>query len=431
MPSLPGALKHLLKQRQYVAGTHGMRGSELSQSCRKVDDVSNTFKVKETPVLRESVAHGSASSTATGVPLEAPAECAEGDTNDVRAPGCDAFRDREGSPASPLRSLSAQRAASRTSVIGTPSASSAPRHKGARRTVAGVPRFDVPAVQAKERASFAAFLSRSSAEMGEAESPSAASQRSTERQDTAPTEAKRESLEVTESEAVVLGRKYNFHPAEVRECLREFRQVDREKRGRLNHEEFLGCIKNRLALTEDEEIPESVLQEVWHASDNEDEEGLDFEEYLRWVQSVAFSEHMVASSPKDKLTKTLALMHGIAVADVERVRSEYDRHDIECRGVLFKDEFEQLLLGLLRAKLASDLPKQRLDFYWVSADVARNGRLDFKEFFSWYIKQFGRHSLLSGDASLNVYANLGCDRFACLEPSSVQCAQRRTLITDG
>lgn len=268
--------------------------------------------------------------------------------------------------------------------------------------------------------------------MGEAESPSAASQRSTERQDTAPTEAKRESLEVTESEAVVLGRKYNFQPAEVRECLREFRQVDREKRGRLNHEEFLGCIKNRLALTEDEEIPESVLQEVWHPSDNEDEEGLDFEEYLRWVQSVAFSEHMVASSPKDKLTKTVALMHGIAVADVERVRSEYDRHDIECRGVLFKDEFEQLLLGLLRAKSASDLPKQRLDFFWVSADVARNGRLEFKEFFTWYVRQFGKNSFLFGDASLNVYATLGCDRFACLKrspsPSSVQCARRRTLI---
>jgi len=213
---------------------------------------------------------------------------------------------------------------------------------------------------------------------------------------------------------ILMARRYNFPVSEVKERLEEFKGLDREKRGVLSRAEFLEAVKRRLHIKDTNEIPQRMITEVWRVTDSDGSGEIDFEEFLAWTQTVAFSEDLMITDPADQKIRELARRHNMPITTVEYIWREYDRCDCP-NGKMNRECFTQMVTALLHAKEASDLPKGRLFAFWQAADAKRAGFIDFDQFLSWYIKYFvpmGSPTLAVDSPASAVYAKLGTNRFA-------------------
>jgi len=74
------------------------------------------------------------------------------------------------------------------------------------------------------------------------------------------------------------------------------------------------------------------------------------------------------------------------------VKCKFDAFDLDKSGIIDHNEFEQMIYSLLQCSSSSDLPRNRLQRFWVEADQDRDGVLDFEEFTEWYMKYFASAS---------------------------------------
>jgi len=218
-----------------------------------------------------------------------------------------------------------------------------------------------------------------------------------------------------EADITLLAKKYRFRVTEVQDCLREFDALDTEGRGVLLRSEFLEVVCNRLCLKDANEIPQRVLDEVWRTTDSDESGEIDFEEFLAWTQTVAFSDDMKIELPGQKQNRMLARQHNLPVTTIEVVRREYDRIQSSPDGTIDKNCFATLVQALLQAKDQADIPPGRLDRFWIAAAGSVNGSLCFTQFLDWYVKYFVLGGEMAGPSSYEspackMYAKLGVDR---------------------
>jgi len=216
-------------------------------------------------------------------------------------------------------------------------------------------------------------------------------------------------------DTILLARKYRFTVTEVRVHLEGFMRLDSTGRGRLTYEEFLEGIRSRFVIAEPGEILERLMHEAClSAGAKWPSEDLSFEQYLAWTQATAFSLDMPTADPVAKRLRVLAQQHGLPVPQVEVIWREYERCHDNC-GYIDKAGFSRALGALLRVRDASDLPRVRIDRFWMDADRDVDGRINFEEFLTWYVMYClpsHGHSRHDWDPASGIYAKLGSERLA-------------------
>jgi len=81
--------------------------------------------------------------------------------------------------------------------------------------------------------------------------------------------------------------------------------------------------------------------------------------------------------------RRLAKKYGLSILDVEDMHRLFSTTTSDGK-VIVQSEFISMLLKLYGTDDLSDLPPQRLKFFWQQADQDGSGEIDFEEFIMWY-----------------------------------------------
>lgn len=172
----------------------------------------------------------------------------------------------------------------------------------------------------------------------------------------------------------------------VRECLQDFRKVDKDRNGVITFEEFKDVLANRCNLAPGQDVPKHLLWKQWQKIDADCSSTIDFEEYLVWCMSSIFSEDLMVPQTEARRIRQLARELDVSLLQVERVKKVFDKFDADNSGEIDKDEFIQVLCHMMSVKDPSDVSQSMLMRYWREVDCDNSGSVDFEEFLVWYMK---------------------------------------------
>lgn len=194
-------------------------------------------------------------------------------------------------------------------------------------------------------------------------------------------------LDVTSSEALLLARQLHMDFQEVKSIMQELRDVPHLRNGGIALEHFRQLLRRLFGV----EISQHVLEEAYAecAADGP----IDVRRFITWYRDHFFQmEARKIQRIEDDLTLELAKRHHCSPIDLEHVKCKFDAFDLDKSGIIDHNEFKQMIYSLLQCSSSSDLPRNRLQRFWVEADQDRDGVLDFEEFTEWYMKYFASAS---------------------------------------
>jgi Ca2+-binding EF-hand superfamily protein len=213
---------------------------------------------------------------------------------------------------------------------------------------------------------------------------------------------------------VKMSKKFQMTIAQVKSEYAEFNRHDTDGSGLLDKNEFLDRLRIAIKIPPGGKLPKHLINKEWAEADVDGDGAIDFEEYLAWAQNVAFSRELHCKNQLEAELRELSTKHNVPLPDIEHIRKAFDRFDEDSSGVIDKEEFKCVLLMLLKAKDASDLPPDRLERYWKEVDEDHSGSIEFEEFLLWYLKYFfvaaGDGSSGRPDPTTQAYAKLGAQR---------------------
>lgn len=187
---------------------------------------------------------------------------------------------------------------------------------------------------------------------------------------------------------VRLARKHQLSVEEVRERKAEFDALDRDRSGTLSVEELIAAIRVRCNLEFDEPIPPHLLSSTWASADKDSDGLVNFEEFLCWSISIAYSEEMLVTDPEERRMRRMARENGLLLPDVERVKDVFNRFDRDGTGSIDEVEFRSALHALMNLKNPNDMSLKKMQRYWLEVDTDRSGTIEFDEFLLWYFNFF-------------------------------------------
>lgn len=235
--------------------------------------------------------------------------------------------------------------------------------------------------------------------------------------------------ELTHMEAFDLAEKTGMPRGQVTTLWKAFKCYDSTGRGKLSPHEFQALLRSMLrdqypSVTD---IPRSLF--MWRdgkASEvdvGEDEEDLvDFQEFLTWISQHSFTEQWLLT-PEQRKIRSWARMFDVPVPEVELIKRQYDRFDLNHNGRIEFNEFHDLLGVLLNTRNVPNysLPERRTRSFWRDIDVNRDGVIDFHEFIPWYLRYFDTTGCPVGTSPLEEF-------YASIRPCP---AARRLQCTAG
>jgi len=118
----------------------------------------------------------------------------------------------------------------------------------------------------------------------------------------------------------------------------------------------------------------------------------------------------------------LSKKFGLLPFDIDKIKAKFDHFDVDKSGEIEYSEFESMMMLLLGSKSKSDLPADRMLWFWKELDKDGGGSVDFPEFIVWYAKYF----IGSGNAVDSFYASFMPDVQRC----KVQEAQVKAAVTE-
>jgi Ca2+-binding EF-hand superfamily protein len=198
---------------------------------------------------------------------------------------------------------------------------------------------------------------------------------------------------------------------EVQRAHTEFVGIDQDCDGKLQKDEFLQVLRRRLGLAPHETCPAAHAKRAWLMADLNCDGVIDFEEFVLWDHSNAFSEELILDG-MDRRLREVSRKHGLQIDVVEEVKRVFDRYDCDNSGGIDREEFKKLLATLLGCKDAFDVPQERLERYWREADPRQTGTIDLEGFVLFYTKNFQGQTEVGGRGTIYQYNSLGRNRFA-------------------
>jgi Ca2+-binding EF-hand superfamily protein len=219
----------------------------------------------------------------------------------------------------------------------------------------------------------------------------------------APTSSKdkKKSVASTESEMleirhlVYLSRKYHIGLDEIKEAREKFFSYDRSGNGEITLDNFKLLAHDFCHIPQDHTVPfhlVDALQDRQHIDGEQQYHGADrtinFEEFLLWKMTCAYTEEMMVQDPADRHIRKLARERGMLLPDVESIKETFDRFDVDRNNKIDEQEFKGILCKLFGLANEQSMSASRLHRYWREVDLKCKGDVGFEEFLSWYCKCF-------------------------------------------
>eukprot|EP00931_Biecheleriopsis_adriatica_P042013 TRINITY_DN2394_c1_g1_i3.p1 TRINITY_DN2394_c1_g1~~TRINITY_DN2394_c1_g1_i3.p1 ORF type:complete len:454 (-),score=93.15 TRINITY_DN2394_c1_g1_i3:54-1415(-) len=185
---------------------------------------------------------------------------------------------------------------------------------------------------------------------------------------------------------MILSRKHRCHLQYVRQCYEEFASYDLDASGRLSFEEFRERLRARCGYKDSEEVPPRLLDNIFARIDCNNDSSIDFEEYLLWSMSSKFSEEILVPSPEARSMRQLSRDLDVPIPEIERLKRIFELFDTNGNGFIDKEEFEEVILKLLKVKDRTDLSQGTVSRYWRECDWDNVGQVDFLGFLLWHLR---------------------------------------------
>lgn len=186
---------------------------------------------------------------------------------------------------------------------------------------------------------------------------------------------------------VSLARKYNIHLEDLREALQAFRSLDSDSSGQICADEFQNAVRHFCNVPEDEPIPTHLLL-PHRRMDHDQSGGIDFEEFLLWTLTSAYTEEFMVSSPAERNTRRLARNWKVPLPEVEKLKSIFDSFDSDSNGEVEKNEFICMLYKLMNIRSGAGVSEKRMERYWQEVYHDGCAGIRFEEFLAWYMNEF-------------------------------------------
>merc|ERR1712151_1263147 len=127
--------------------------------------------------------------------------------------------------------------------------------------------------------------------------------------------------------AVSLAKKHKLPVQEVRKRQEEFQEFNLDEAGELGLEEFKEVVRRYCGIDAGGEIPNHLLNTQWAAIDTDQSGAVSFEEFLVWSVGTEWSEERLVLDSTERYLRQVARDLGISIADVERIKTVFDKFD--------------------------------------------------------------------------------------------------------
>eukprot|EP00929_Paragymnodinium_shiwhaense_P099591 TRINITY_DN6131_c0_g1_i3.p1 TRINITY_DN6131_c0_g1~~TRINITY_DN6131_c0_g1_i3.p1 ORF type:complete len:359 (+),score=74.50 TRINITY_DN6131_c0_g1_i3:67-1143(+) len=150
--------------------------------------------------------------------------------------------------------------------------------------------------------------------------------------------------------------------------------------------QFKNCLQYVMQVRgQKEDVNQKITDRCFATCDRDNSGYIDVEEFCIWYTSESFSKEMVLDEKTHQL-RNFAEEHGIAIPDLDRYQSYFNKFDCDGSGEIDYEEFCQLVTMLWKIPKNLEIPESRLRNFWKTADLDGGGSLDFQEFVLWYRK---------------------------------------------
>jgi Ca2+-binding EF-hand superfamily protein len=193
-----------------------------------------------------------------------------------------------------------------------------------------------------------------------------------------------------------MAKKYGLPPEDVWWKMLEFNAYDTDGNRELDRNEFQKVIRIHINMPGNGPLPKHLLNWHWLSAEKSMDNSLDFEEFLLWTMRTAYTEEALVPDVHERLLRQVARENGVSITEAEKMKTAFDRFDLDKTGFLGLSEFRYALFELLGAKNESDISSAKLQRWWREIDTDASGSASFEEFMVWYITNFSRNGPLSG-----------------------------------
>uniref|UniRef100_A0A7S4WJD9 EF-hand domain-containing protein n=1 Tax=Alexandrium monilatum TaxID=311494 RepID=A0A7S4WJD9_9DINO len=182
---------------------------------------------------------------------------------------------------------------------------------------------------------------------------------------------------------MAMARKHKLPLEEVRARREEFHSYNLSEDGMMSHGDFQDMIRRYCGIAPGAEIPPYLLRQYDFT-----ESGVSFETFLLWQVLTAWLPERLVSDPEERRLRSIAKDSGMCIVDVERIKVNFDKFDLDRSGTIDEKEFRNMIISLMKVKNPADVSAKRLHRYWCEVDVDRSGAVRFEEFLQWYVNLF-------------------------------------------
>lgn len=186
--------------------------------------------------------------------------------------------------------------------------------------------------------------------------------------------------------------KYRLERHEVRCIFTAFDQSEKNQVGGLSKEQFS---KVMARIFEVVSVKQEVCEQAYFAT--APEMSIDFEKFINWYCANMFTQVAALRGSQectqsDSMVYDLAKKHNCRAITIDKVKTQFDKFDLDRSGEIDYSEFEDMMVIILGATTKGDISADRFQRFWKEIDKDGSGSVDFPEFAQWYLKYFNPES---------------------------------------
>mmetsp|Transcript_107120 Transcript_107120/g.190325 ORF Transcript_107120/g.190325 Transcript_107120/m.190325 type:complete len:412 (-) Transcript_107120:134-1369(-) len=176
-----------------------------------------------------------------------------------------------------------------------------------------------------------------------------------------------------------LAKKYGIPLSDVRSLIEEFQSMDEDGDGKLSLAEFEILVRKWCHLPPHEKLPKHLncSSGAW-ASEGSGAVA----QCLEWFHEHQWAEEMMVLDPQERALRQFCRQNRFALPDIETMRENFKKFDVDGSGSIDVKEFRQMLRQL---DLWQNMTEGRAAQLFREVDIDGSGLINFFEFARWYM----------------------------------------------
>lgn len=166
--------------------------------------------------------------------------------------------------------------------------------------------------------------------------------------------------------------------------------IDVFKDGEVNIDGFAKIICKLVGCSLPSELPDGLVQRSFRDAVAGATKSLAFLDFAMWYsrsRDGSTEQHLLMTSAQLAVHE-VARKHDLPVLEVEQYKKKFDFFDEDQSGQIDYQEFTKLLNSLIKVPAHVELPRSRVNQFWLEADRDRNNFLSFEEFVLFFDRYF-------------------------------------------